>query len=86
MKFQNKVGKFFLTSTTIWGGIFTIVFSAISAYGIDVPKEMQDSIRGVVFQFLNHESSLLALGGGLLAIIGRFIATEPITLKPKPKK
>jgi len=83
---MNSVGKFFLRSKTVWGALIAIVFSGLAAAGIDVPKDMQDSFTGVVFKFLEDQSSLVAMIGGIIALIGRFVATNPITIKFSSKK
>ena len=72
--------KFFLKSSTIWGAIITIVFSAIATIGIDVPEAIQTEIKGIIFEFLNDKSSIIAMVGGMISVIGRFVATTPITL------
>lgn len=79
--FQKSVGKFFLKSTTVWGGLITIIFGAISAYGIDVPVDAQNEVKGLIFQYLNDSSKFMTMVGGLIAIFGRIVAKEPVTLK-----
>ena len=59
--------KTWLQSKTIWGALIAIAASAASLAGVDIEAgEQAEILDGII--------SLVAAGGGILAIIGRIAA------------
>ena len=59
--------KTWLQSKTIWGALIAIAASAASLAGVDIEAgEQAEILDGII--------SLVAAGGGILAVIGRIAA------------
>ena len=64
---MDENSKTWLQSKTIWGALIAIAASAASLAGVDIEAgEQAEILDGII--------SLVAAGGGILAIIGRIAA------------
>lgn len=59
------------TSKTIWGSLVAMIAGIGSAFGLDLDPQTQ---AGLVDEFLK----IISAAGSLMAIYGRFSATQPI--------
>ena len=58
-------------SRTIWGSIVALVAAAASAFGMEIDDATQSAFVDVALQ-------LVAVGGSLVAVVGRVSATSMI--------
>ena len=64
---MDENSKTWLQSKTIWGALIAIAASAASLAGVEIEAgEQAEILEGII--------SLVAAGGGILAIIGRIAA------------
>jgi hypothetical protein len=68
---DNIETKSMWASKGVWGGIIAVVASAAGIWGYSITPADQGNIVELI-------TSIIALGGGALAIIGRIFASKTI--------